>query len=111
MVVSTLYFAFLIAMALNAGWQVQERAAAMEAPTAEGDRGGLAARCRQHAEACGLSPREGEIFMYLARGHTPAFIAKTLVISESTVRTHAKSIYRKLGVSSREQLMQLVDRS
>ncbi|MBB3170900.1 helix-turn-helix transcriptional regulator [Parvibacter caecicola] len=111
LVVSTLYFAFLIAMALNAGWQVQERAAAMEAPTAEGERGGLAARCRQHAEACGLSPREGEIFMYLARGHTPAFIAKTLVISESTVRTHAKSIYRKLGVSSREQLMQLVDRS
>lgn len=109
LVVSTLYFAFLIAMALSAGWQVQERAAE-EAPAAEGERGDFAARCRQQAESCGLSPREGEIFAYLARGHTPAFIAKTLVISESTVRTHAKNIYRKLGVSSREQLMQLVDR-
>lgn len=37
------------------------------------------------------------------------FVANTLVISESTVRTHVKSIYRKLGVSSREDLLQLID--
>ena len=31
-----------------------------------------------------------------------------LVISESTVRTHVKSIYKKLGVNSREELVSKV---
>lgn len=108
LVVSTLYFAFLVAMALGDGWKLQEREMG-EGPATASARDDFAARCQASARAHGLSPREEEIFAYLARGHTPAFIAKTLVISESTVRTHAKNIYRKLGVSSREQLMQLVD--
>ena len=33
----------------------------------------------------------------------------TLVISESTVRTHVKSIYKKLGVNGREELLAKVD--
>ena len=45
----------------------------------------------------------------LGRGHGIAFIAGTLVISESTVRTHVKAIYRKIGVSSREELLERVD--
>lgn len=110
LVVSTLYFAFLIAMALGDGWKLQERETGEEGAATVSAREDFAARCQASARAHGLSPREAEIFAFLARGHTPAFIAKTLVISESTVRTHAKSIYRKLGVSSREQLMQLVDR-
>ena len=56
-----------------------------------------------------LSPRETEILGYLGRGLGIVFVANTLVISESTVRTHVKSIYRKLGVSSREELLKLVD--
>ena len=61
------------------------------------------------ADDGGLSPREREILGYLGRGHGIVFVANTLVISESTVRTHVKSIYRKLGVSSREDLLQLID--
>ena len=38
-----------------------------------------------------------------------AFVAATLVISESTVRTHVKSIYKKLGVNGREELLAKVD--
>ena len=57
-----------------------------------------------------LSPRETETLSYLGRGHGIVFIAKTLVISESTVRTHVKSIYRKLDVSSREELLELIDK-
>ena len=45
---------------------------------------------------------------YLGRGHGIAFVADALVISESTVRTHVKSIYKKLGVNSREELVSKV---
>lgn len=69
----------------------------------------VATRCLKVAELYKLSPRETEIFGYLGRGHGIVFIAETLVISESTVRTHVKNIYKKIGVSSREELLQLVD--
>ena len=68
----------------------------------------VAARCEELADACGLTPREGEILGYLGRGHGIAFVADALVISESTVRTHVKSIYKKLGVNSREELVSKV---
>lgn len=55
------------------------------------------------------APREREILGYLGRGHGIAFVAATLVISESTVRTHVKSIYKKLGVNGREELLAKVD--
>ncbi|MDD7368543.1 MAG: helix-turn-helix transcriptional regulator [Berryella intestinalis] len=57
----------------------------------------------------GLSKREGEAFRYLARGHTQAYIAEQLFISENTVRTHVRRIHAKLGVSSRSELLELVD--
>lgn len=77
--------------------------------SAEAGRLDVEGRCRKTAEKFGLSPRETEILGYLGRGHGIVFIANTLVISESTVRTHVKNIYRKLGVNSREELLQLVD--
>ena len=79
--------------------------------SAEAGRLDVEGRCEKTAEKFGLSPRETEILGYLGRGHGIVFIANTLVISESTVRTHVKNIYRKLGVNSREELLQLVDRT
>ena len=106
LVVSTLYFVFLLASSLAAGWRVEERA---PSDAASDGAAALAERCARVAGERGLSPREGEILGYLGRGHTVAFIAKTLVISESTVRTHVKAVYRKLGVSSREELLEFID--
>lgn len=60
------------------------------------------------AEAA-LSPREREILQYVASGHTSPYIASKLVISEYTVRTHMRNMYRKIGVSSKEELIQLVE--
>ena len=69
----------------------------------------LEARCAKVTEARGLSPREAEVLVYLARGFTPAYIAKSLVLSISTVRTHVRNIYRKLGINKREELLHLID--
>ena len=51
-----------------------------------------------------LTAREGEVLELLQDGYTNAEIAETLSIGVETVRTHARSIYRKLGVPSRREL-------
>jgi len=50
-----------------------------------------------------LTRRELEVLESIVLGLTDKETAERLHISEHTVRTHAKSLYRKLGVSSRSQ--------
>ncbi len=50
-----------------------------------------------------LSPREQEVLELLAAGLSNQEIAKRLVVTEGTVKTHTKGIYGKLGVHSRTQ--------
>ena len=57
------------------------------------------------AEAGGLTPRESDVLAELQRRRANAQIASDLHISIETVRTHARNIYRKLGVSSRRELL------
>lgn len=59
------------------------------------------------AQAHNLTRRETEILHYLAKGHTGAYVAKVLFISPNTARTHIHNIYRKLNVSSREEILHL----
>lgn len=66
-------------------------------------------RCHAIATSHHLSTREEEVMVLLARGNTRASIAKKLFISENTVRAHAKSIYAKLYIHSKQQLINLVD--
>jgi DNA-binding NarL/FixJ family response regulator len=51
----------------------------------------------------GLSERELEILRLIADGRANKEIARQLVISERTARTHVSNVLRKLGVSSRTQ--------
>jgi len=51
-----------------------------------------------------LSRREAEVLPLLQQGHSNAQIAVALNVGIETVRTHARKIYRKLGVSSRREL-------
>lgn len=48
-----------------------------------------------------LTARELDVLRLLAEGHADSRIARLLVISPRTVNTHLRSIYAKLGVSSR----------
>lgn len=67
-------------------------------------------RVQELVQACGLSTREGEILGYLARGYNSTYIAKALFILANTVRSHIYNLYRKLGVTSRAELLELVNR-
>lgn len=50
-----------------------------------------------------LSQQELRVLRLLAAGMSNAGIAQELVVSNNTVKTHVKSIYRKLNVKSREE--------
>lgn len=68
-----------------------------------------AAICEQAQAAWGLSAREGDIMRMACTSASTAKIASTLCIAESTVYTHLKRIYRKAGVHSRQELVDLVE--
>lgn len=54
-----------------------------------------------------LTPREADVLELLQDGATNAQIAHELSIGIETVRTHARNIYRKLGIGSRRELARL----
>jgi DNA-binding NarL/FixJ family response regulator len=49
----------------------------------------------------GLTPRVGEVLLWVAQGKTNADIATILGISESTVKKHLLEVFQKLGVETR----------
>lgn len=51
-----------------------------------------------------LTPREREVVMLIARGHTYREASTELGISVKTLESHMSNIFRKLGVASRHQL-------
>ena len=61
----------------------------------------LALKSRETVEAIRLSPRETEIITLVARGLSNPAIAASLNLSENTVGTHMRRIYRKLDVNAR----------
>jgi DNA-binding NarL/FixJ family response regulator len=54
-----------------------------------------------------LTPREADVLEQLQLGHSNGEIAATLSVSIETVRTHARSVFRKLGVKGRRELRTL----
>ena len=54
-----------------------------------------------------LTPREADVLELLQEGFTNAQIAHMLSIGIETVRTHARNIYRKLGITTRRDLAKL----
>lgn len=52
-----------------------------------------------------VTPREAQVLDLLCRGETPKEIGAALSLSVSTVKTHMRSLYRKMNVSTRTQLV------
>ncbi|MDR1014122.1 MAG: helix-turn-helix transcriptional regulator [Coriobacteriales bacterium] len=79
-------------------------------PLEEGDAVSAFRRaCMQVAAANRLSPRETEVLVLLSRGHDRSYIGKKLVISDETAKSHFKSIYRKIGVHSQQEIIRAVE--
>jgi DNA-binding CsgD family transcriptional regulator len=55
--------------------------------------------------AYGLSPREEELVKLVVRGLSTSWISQTLFISEHTVQNHLRSVFEKVGVRSRGELV------
>lgn len=68
----------------------------------------LERRCALYAESYGFTPRQGEVCLLLVEGKSVNDIAEELYISKETVKTHAKSLYAKAGVHSRQELVAAV---
>lgn len=60
------------------------------------------------SEKFGLTPREFEVLVFLCDGLGVGQIQEQLFISQNTVNTHIKRLYKKLGVHSRMELAKVV---
>ena len=67
------------------------------------------AACNKICFEHGLSPRESEIFLLMAKGRNAEYIQNALFISNHTAKTHIANIYRKLDVHSAQELLDLVE--
>lgn len=69
-----------------------------------------APEARVVSSALGLSAREAEIATLAADGYSVHTISHRLGIAQSTVSSHLKRVYRKLGICSRVELAQRLSR-
>lgn len=57
----------------------------------------------QESIALGLTPRQYEVLVLLARGHTLKAIAQHLNIAATTAKVHAETVYQRLHVHNRTE--------
>lgn len=69
------------------------------------------ASLHQTQQAERASSREQEVVAHLARGYTFPQIAEKLFVTLDTVQSHAKSIYRKMGIHKKQELVEAIEES
>ncbi len=70
----------------------------------------LKAACRRVSTEYNLTKRESEILLFLAQRYNASYIAQKLILERSTVKTHMRNLYAKLGVHSQAELLLLIER-
>lgn len=72
-------------------------------------KGSFTRRCDELSDQYRLSAREREAFFLLAKGHNAAYLTESLCISKSTAKTHINHIYKKLGIHTQQELLNMVE--
>lgn len=100
---------FLVAALFILGSTRSAQHAAPASADASSDAERQDAVCAALAAEAGLTARESDVLALVCRGFTAKRAGEKLGISESTVVSHMTHIYRKLGVSSKQDLVALVE--
>ena len=66
-------------------------------------------QCEHLAQRTGVSERELEVLALVAKGRSAGRIAEDLSVSLATVNSHIHHIYQKLGIHSRQELLDLIE--
>lgn len=67
-------------------------------------------RCERIAQMYGLTDKETEVMMLVAKGRSVQRIQELLGVSASTVNTHVNHIYRKMDVHGRQEMLDFLER-
>ena len=98
---------------VTAGAAGSSHAASERAPRSDDAAISLEEKMKQQIDVVsqeyGLTKRETEVVLLTAQGFSCAYISQKLVVSNSTVRFHQQNAYRKLGVHSRNELIEFVN--
>lgn len=65
--------------------------------------------CKAIAKEHGLTAREEEVFILLAKGFKAQNISERLSVSYNTTRAHIRNIYQKCGVHSQQEFIELIE--
>ena len=72
-------------------------------------RGAFSEKCDRIAQVGRLSKREADVLRLIAKGRSTPRIQEELSISVNTVNSHTSHIYQKLGIHSRQELLDLLE--
>ena len=68
-------------------------------------------KCEHVAGRYGLSARELEVLILMAKGRSASRVAEDLGVTLATINSHVNHIYRKLGVHSRQELIDVIEQN
>lgn len=85
----------------------EEDAAPAEPTPIREDR--VQATCAALAQRAGLTPREADILGCLAQGRNTQYMAEKFCVSENTVKSHVRNVYRKLDVHSKQDIIDIIN--
>jgi DNA-binding CsgD family transcriptional regulator len=60
-------------------------------------------------QAYGLTERETEVLVLVSKGRSNDEIARALVVSAATVKTHRRNLYAKMGVHSKAEIDAIIE--
>lgn len=96
---------FFTERGLSAKWGIVLK----DDPMGASAEGRIAIRVSDLSRAYNLSPREEEVLQLIAQGDTVAEIGDVLYVSQGTVKAHINHIYRKCGIHSKSELLELLN--